>query len=157
QRYPKRWGRRRPAPPVHAQVGSVPPLTQARFPMPIETSSDGSLTYHLIAFDADGTERTDDRDALMSQRAAATLARQPVTDVFASSQGWQGEVPWARAQYRAWTGAMATGPGLERVRQRRPGFLPLLIGLHWPSLPWGDENLDEAPFAAPGAASLVDE
>ncbi len=30
---------------------------------------------------------------------------------------------------------------IERIKQLRPGFRPLLIGLHWPSLPWGDEEL----------------
>src|SRR5262249_18230330 len=34
------------------------------------------------------------------------------------------------------------------LRTARPGFLPLLIGLHWPSLPWGDDRL------ASGAASF---
>jgi hypothetical protein len=30
---------------------------------------------------------------------------------------------------------------IERTKQIRPGFLPLLIGVHWPSLPWGNEEL----------------
>src|SRR5262245_24255062 len=125
--------------------------------MPIETSLDGSLKYHLIAFDANGNERTDDTDGQMSERAVAALAAEPVTDVFVFSHGWKGDVPSAREQYRAWTGAMAQGPGLERMRQRRSGFRPLLIGLHWPSLPWGEERFAQAESFAPGAEPLVDQ
>ena len=116
--------------------------------MPIETSSDGSLKYHLIAFDANGVERTDDPDGLMSQRVADALAQESVTDVFLFSHGWKGDVPSARDQYDAWTAAMAgRGPDIERMRQRRPGFHPLLVGLHWPSLPWGEEAFGPASFA----------
>jgi hypothetical protein len=50
---------------------------------------------------------------------------------------------------------MAQGNGLERMRQRRPAFRPLLLGLHWPSLPWGDEEFGQTAFAA-GAEPLVD-
>ena len=28
------------------------------------------------------------------------------------------------------------------IRKRRPDFHPLLIGLHWPSLPWGNETTE---------------
>ena len=31
---------------------------------------------------------------------------------------------------------------LERMQQMRSPFRPLLIGLHWPSKPWGDEDLE---------------
>jgi putative ABC transport system substrate-binding protein len=30
---------------------------------------------------------------------------------------------------------------LTRLREQRPEFEPLLTGLHWPSLPWGNERL----------------
>jgi hypothetical protein len=29
---------------------------------------------------------------------------------------------------------------IARVKERRPGFLPLMVGLHWPSEPWGDDT-----------------
>ena len=28
------------------------------------------------------------------------------------------------------------------IRKRRPDFHPLLIGLHWPSLPWGNQTTE---------------
>src|SRR5207248_3302769 len=58
------------------------------------------------------------------------------------SHGWKGDMPAAREQYGRWIGAMAQCAGdIARMRQVRPGFLPLLIGLHWPSLPYGDESV----------------
>jgi len=41
------------------------------------------------------------------------------------------------------------------MKVRRPGFRPLLIGLHWPSEPWGDE--DASSFVAvPGGIGPVE-
>jgi hypothetical protein len=134
--------------------------------MPIETVPGTDLTYFLIAYDAAGRERTDDPDGLMSQRAVETLAAEPITDIFIFSHGWQGDVPAAREQYNRWIATMmADSAGLERMRQARPGFRPLMIGFHWPSLPWGDESLGgavsfggpAAATAAPPIAALVDE
>jgi hypothetical protein len=132
--------------------------------MPIETAAD--LTYYLIAFDGSGRERTDDPDGLMSRRAAATVEQEPITDVFIFSHGWLGDLPSARGQYHRWIGAMAArADDIERMRQARPGFRPLLIGLHWPSLPWGDEALGgsavsfsplEPPVEEPPVAEQVD-
>src|SRR5262249_39348752 len=31
---------------------------------------------------------------------------------------------------------------VEAMKKKRTGFKPLFIGLHWPSLPWGDEDND---------------
>ncbi len=30
---------------------------------------------------------------------------------------------------------------VEQMKAARPGFEPLLVGVHWPSLPWGDEGV----------------
>lgn len=110
--------------------------------MPIENVPGTDLQYQLMAFDAEGRERTDDPDGLMSRRALEELAQQPITDVFVMSHGWQGDVPAARDQYGRWIAAMAGQEAdIARLRELRPGFLPLLLGLHWPSLPWGDEEL----------------
>jgi hypothetical protein len=110
--------------------------------MPIRTVAGTGLTYHLIAFDRDGRERSDDPDGTMGRRAAQTLTDEPVTDVFIFSHGWQGDVPSAVGQYDAWIGTMAAAQAdVERARRVRPGFRPLLVGLHWPSLPWGEEDL----------------
>src|SRR5208337_2771786 len=110
--------------------------------MPIEQVPGTDLSYHLIAFDSEGRERVEEGE-LASRRALQVLANEPVTDVFLFSHGWQGDVAAARRQYKAWIGAMAgCTSDIERMRQARAGaFHPLLIGLHWPSLPWGDEEL----------------
>ncbi len=131
--------------------------------MPIETVSGTSLNYYLVAFDADGKERTDDPDGLMSQKILDALSSEPITDVFLISHGWQGDVPAARRQYNKWIAAMAANPAdIEQIKQVRPGFRPLLIGLHWPSLPWGEEELvgDSVSFDTTDVSTveqLVDE
>jgi len=116
--------------------------------MPIELVPGTDLMYYLIAYDANGHERSDDPDGLMSQRVLDVLSNEPITDVFLFSHGWQGDVPSARDQYRRWITVMAQCTSdIERVRQARPAFQPLLIGLHWPSLPWGDEELDSSTLS----------
>ena len=126
--------------------------------MPIRTVPGTDLTYYLIAFDGDGRERTDDPAGTMSERAAAALGSEPFTDVFLFSHGWQGDVPKAVDQYDNWTRTMAQAPAdVERARRARPGFRALLIGLHWPSLPWGEETLPSASFAAgPGTGAPLE-
>ena len=130
--------------------------------MPIETIPGGALTYHLIAYDAEGKERPDDPAGLMSQLAAKALADQPVTDVFLLSHGWRGDIPGAREQYGRWIGAMAAcSADIARMKERRPGFLPLLIGLHWPSEPWGDDSFSNVESFSVGgpdpAQALIDD
>ncbi len=121
------------------------------------------LSYHLIAFDAEGRERPED-GGLASRGGLQALAQGQATDVFLFSHGWQGDIPGAQRQYDAWIGVMvACGDDIERMKQARSGaFQPLLIGLHWPSLPWGDESLGGpgtsfAPVAPPTVERLVDE
>ena len=65
--------------------------------MPTETVPGSTITYQLIAYDAEGRERTDDPEGLMSRRAVDALADASVTDVFLLSHGWRGDVPAARA------------------------------------------------------------
>ncbi len=113
----------------------------------------GDLEYDLIAYDAAGAERTDDPDGLMSRRVQDAVAGEPITDVFLMSHGWQGDIPDAEEQYAAWAGEMAASADVQRARQR-PGFRPLVLGLHWPSKPWGDEEFGPVSFA-PGAAELL--
>ncbi len=110
--------------------------------MPIETTPGSAIKYHLIAYDAEGEERQDDPDGRMSQLVAKALEDESVTDVFLLSHGWRGDVPAARAQYGRWIGAMsACTTDIARIREKRPDYRPLLIGLHWPSEPWGDDTL----------------
>ena len=132
--------------------------------MTIETVPDSSLRYFLINYDKHGRERLDDPHApngRLSDTVAETLAGEPITDVFFMSHGWQGDVPAAKRQYDAWSAAMAANAAdIERLRARRADFRPLLIGIHWPSLPWGEEDplAEHAAFAAgEGAPNLVDE
>jgi hypothetical protein len=123
--------------------------------MPIEPVPGTDLTYYLIAFDAAGRERTEGSGELLSRRALDVVAREPITDVFLMSHGWKGDVPAAREQYRLWIGAMAQcADDIARMRQVRPGFRPLLIGLHWPSLPYGDESLGGVSFDVAGGPSV---
>jgi hypothetical protein len=110
--------------------------------MAIENVPGTPLTYYLIAFDKNGRERNDDPDGgTLSNRMLADLGAQPVTDVFLISHGWKGDIPAAREQYSNWIKAMTQCPNdIERLRAIRPGFRPIFIGLHWPSLPLGDEE-----------------
>ena len=107
--------------------------------MPIETTPNSKLKYYLIAFDAEGRERTDDPAGKMSDKVVEALKNEPITDVFMLSHGWQGDVPAARRQYNNWIEAMAScQDDIEEMKKARPGFHPLMIGVHWPSLAWGE-------------------
>lgn len=113
--------------------------------MPIETIADSDLQYFLLCYDKHGVERRDDPDGIngiLSRRIHDVLANQPITDVFLVSHGWQGDIPAARKQCNDWMGAMIKHrQDVEKMHAFRPGFKPLLIGLHWPSLPWGNEQM----------------
>lgn len=130
--------------------------------MPRRTVSGTDLTYRLVAFDAEGRERDDDDGGLGSRAVIDQLTREPITDVFIASHGWNGDLPAAIRQYDRWIRAMAANEAdLTAARLIRPGFRPMVIGLHWPSMAWGDEELDGAtvsfaPVPAPGLEPLVD-
>jgi hypothetical protein len=118
--------------------------------MPVEKISGTELSYHLIAYDSAGRERTDDPDGRMSQVILDVLAARPITDVFVMSHGWKGDIPAAREQYVKWIRAMAECcDDIAHLKRVRPGFTPLIVGIHWASLPWGNEE-----FGAGGAISL---
>lgn len=112
------------------------------------------LHYHLVCYDEEGHERVEPDGGLASRTIRSLLSdpARPVTDVLMASHGWKGDVPAAIEQYDRWfaTSANATGD-LARIQQKTPGFTPLVIGLHWPSLPWGVERL---PASADSAATL---
>jgi hypothetical protein len=139
--------------------------------MPINTVPGFGLTYYLVCVDGTGAERTDDPDGIngrMIPRVIDALAREPYTDVFLMSHGWMGDVPAAIRQYDRWIGAMAMcKDDIERATKIRPGFRPLLVGFHWPSLPYGDEEMSvgsgvsfstpsACAAAAPHTAALID-
>jgi hypothetical protein len=111
--------------------------------MPVETIPDIQLQYYLINFDASGQERDELDGTKMSDALVKVLAEEPITDVFIFSHGWMGDIPAARRQYTKWIKAMAANTAdIEKLIQMRNNFKPLLVGIHWPSLPWGDENLE---------------
>jgi hypothetical protein len=121
--------------------------------MPVIQLPDADLSYFLIPFDAEGNERAEGAERV-SPRVLQSLTSEPITDVFLMSHGWKGDVPEAIAQYNRWSAAMLQCPDdLRRMKERRPGFKPMILGLHWPSLPWGDEELGGLSFAAPMSGS----
>ncbi|MEO7317856.1 MAG: hypothetical protein ABIZ56_02585 [Chthoniobacteraceae bacterium] len=124
--------------------------------MPTQTSP-GGIKYHLIAFDGSGNERTDDPNGKMSEKVLAALRDKSVTDVFLLSHGWQGDVPSALRQYNKWIDAMgACTADRAAIEKARPGFHALIVGLHWPSLAWGDEELpSENVSFAPGKSPVA--
>jgi pimeloyl-ACP methyl ester carboxylesterase len=100
--------------------------------------------YHLIAYDRHGAERGED-GVLASGQVASDIATQPVTDVVLLSHGWNGDIPSAISQYDRWIGAMlACDADRRRAEDAIPGFRALVVGLHWPSKAWGDEELSAA-------------
>jgi hypothetical protein len=130
--------------------------------MPIRIVPGFGLTYYLVCVDSTGAERLDDPDGVngrMIPRITEVLAGEPYTDVFLMSHGWMGDVPAAIRQYDRWIGAMATcKDDLARASQVRPGFKPLLVGFHWPSLPYGDEEMaagSGTSFSTPGVGGAA--
>jgi hypothetical protein len=134
--------------------------------MSIETIPGTDEKYFLIAYDKNGEER-DDPDGMMSEQILDAIANESYTDVFLLSHGWKGDVDAAKDQYDGWLAVIAAQKAdIERMKQARPGFKPLYIGFHWPSKPWGEEDLkseempafDLAPPAAPPSIdAMVDE
>lgn len=115
--------------------------------MGIENIVPEDIRYHLLAFDADGRERSES-DGPHSRVLLAEAADTAPTDVFLFSHGWMADIPAAREQYSKWLRAMASCTADRAALHDRPGgFQPLLIGLHWPSKAWGDEEFGPASFA----------
>ncbi len=114
---------------------------------------DTGVQYGLIAFDRDGVERPE-ATGRFSQQLIEEVKAQPITNVFFFTHGWKGDVPAAIEQYDSWIGALMQSPDARKAQQVFPGFRPLLIGLHWPSLPWGGEDAGgDGSFGASGGTS----
>lgn len=131
--------------------------------MPVKTTSRSGVHYWLLALDAHGHERTDDPDGPISRRLIEILEKGSVTDVFILSHGWQADVSAAHQQYDRWIEAMVRcTKDIELMQQVRYKYRPLIIGIHWPSLPWGGEEFETATcsFASPAhdpAQDLIDQ
>jgi hypothetical protein len=138
-------------------ASSLPPprdtfrlLSKTEFPiklvigMPFRTIPGTDSTYALIAFDETGRERNDP-DGLngrMIDRLLDSARQKCPTNIFFFSHGWMGDVPAAVDQYNRWIKAILDLPSdLQRLAAKTRGFDPMYIGLHWPSLPWGDDEL----------------
>jgi hypothetical protein len=123
--------------------------------MSFQTIPGTETRYALISFDEQGAERTGDSDVssgLFSEKLLHDAAADPPSHVFLFSHGWKGDVPAAIDQYNRWIGAM-----LKLTDDRAAvgtGFKPLWIGLHWPSLPFGDEELGGASFGVEDEAPV---
>lgn len=112
--------------------------------MPIRQAPGTNLSYFLICHDKDGKEREEAKGVYLSGSVLEAIRQtdSPVTDVFIISHGWKGDVPAAIEQYDKWIATMAASTAIqEHAEQGHPSFSPLIVGLHWPSLPWGDEEL----------------
>jgi hypothetical protein len=120
--------------------------------MGIEIISGTDVQYGLISFDVEGKEISE-QGTLMSQRLIDKARTDKVTNVFFFCHGWKGDVPAAKEQYGLWIKAFANAGDRAKADTVFPNFRPLVIGLHWPSLPFGDEEVGAASFAA-GAAVL---
>lgn len=104
--------------------------------------ANSDVAYHFVAFDKKGKE-IEQSTGFGSMGVLDALAdtQLPVTDVFLVSHGWKGDRPAALDQCNRWIGKMAEmADDRAHVRGLDANFKPLIIGLHWPSQPWGDES-----------------
>src|SRR3954469_8292880 len=113
-------------------------------------------SYYLVAHDKKGVERRESDGSLLSERVLRDVSGAPVTDIFIMSHGWRGDGPAAVAQYDAWSASLMTAAAdIEEMKARRPGFRPMLIGWHWPSEPWGDEDAGSFEMNVAGSVAAV--
>ncbi len=109
--------------------------------MPIRKIPDTDQDYYLINFDGDGKERAADNGQKLSDAVLDQLKNQPITDVFVMSHGWLGDIDDAQKQYDTWMANLwSCADDIEAVKNKRPNFKPLSIGIHWPSKPFGNED-----------------
>lgn len=120
--------------------------------MAVETVPGHDATYHLVSYDARGRERQETDGRYSDVVLSAATTSEP-TDVFVFSHGWNGDVPAARRQYGAWVATMLECAADRDLLAAAPGgFRPMLVGLHWPSKAWGDEEFGPASFGIAQAA-----
>lgn len=111
--------------------------------MPIRTIKQNGVQYFLISFDKKGVERPEADGSMLSEDVRKLVADpdERFTDVIFASHGWKGDVPAAIEQYDRWVGEMARSPDHAAAKIANPNFKAIVIGLHWPSLPFGDERI----------------
>ncbi|MCG7594989.1 hypothetical protein [Mycobacterium sp. PSTR-4-N] len=104
--------------------------------------------YYLLEIGRDGVEQAEHDGTLLST-AIVEAVRTGVTDIFIASHGWKGDVTAALEQYGRWFPTVAQQDADRAlVATKVPGFTPLIVGVHWPSLPWGDEGPARATLGA---------
>lgn len=110
--------------------------------MPIRSIAGADAQYYLLSFDENGSERPEKNGILLSDVVKNKIGdpNEAITDVFFASHGWQGDIPAAIEQYDRWVGEMARSADRDVAHTARPGFRAIVVGLHWPSLPFGDET-----------------
>lgn len=96
----------------------------------------------IVCFDANGVEIPEPDGSLLTDEIFQTIkSPDRYDDVFLLSHGWQGDAIGAVSQYAEWAAAMHDSRMLNSKRfGLTPEYRPLLIGLHWPSRPIGDES-----------------
>ena len=115
--------------------------------MSFHTIPNTAVEYGLLAFDRDGRERTDDvAGGLFSRTLLDRIAAEQPTNVFLFSHGWKGDGPGSIEQYDRWMKAMLDRT--DDMQRMGSAFKPFWIGLHWPSLPWGEEAAGSFAAAA---------
>lgn len=125
--------------------------------MPYRKIPETTTDYFLVAVDEDGQEKTPDPDfpnGPISERLIGALAQDRITDVFVWCHGWKGDMRGAVDQYDRWIAAFAAQTDDRKAMlARQPNFKELHLGLHWPSLAWGNEDLAAGDSFAPGAGT----
>ena len=109
----------------------------------LRTVPNTSLSYFIVPYNENGNERKRTNGTVVSGDILRELKDRPITDVFIFCHGWLCDIDDAKTQYDSWVKAMMTkcGGDLRAMRKARPNFRPLLVGLHWPSRPSGNETL----------------
>jgi hypothetical protein len=120
--------------------------------MSLESVAGTDAEYGLITFDADGNERPEG-GSLFSQVLIGKA--KSATDFFFFCHGWMGDLPGAREQYGRWIKAFVSSEDRKRAADQFTDFRPVFIGIHWPSLPFGDEELGGGSFAGGALAPQV--
>jgi hypothetical protein len=127
--------------------------------VPIRTIVGSQIKYYLISFDRNGHEGSSDPDGingLLSLRLLEEIRLENPSNILLFSHGWQGDFPRAVEQYDRWIGAITSlHSDQSRLSESIPGFKPMFVGIHWPSEPWGDEELSmESSFSLNGANAV---
>lgn len=121
--------------------------------MSVEHSPTHGISYHFICYDAVGRERPGEH-GLASDETLAAVADEHPSDILLFSHGWNADPEGAVEQYGRWVDTMAARTdALGRLHARAGGFRPFMVGLHWPSKAWADEDLARMSYAVGDAAT----